>query len=48
MILNLTYYSKENNNKIDAILGEKFNLIKRLKLKGTGSRRMIIENFSSH
>ena len=48
MILNLTYYNKENNMKIDEVLGFKFNLIKSLKLKGTGSRRMIIENFSSH
>ena len=47
MIVDLTYYNKELNAEIDSVIGEKFNLIERMKMKGIGSRRMIIENFSA-
>ena len=47
MIVDLTYYNKELNAEIDSVIGEKFNLIERMKMKGIGSRRMIIENFST-
>ena len=47
MIVDLTYYNKELNAEIDSVIGGKFNLIERMKMKGIGSRRMIIENFST-
>ena len=46
MIKNLTYFDKEINSEINELIGNKYNLFSRLKMKGIGSRRMIIEHFS--
>ncbi|MGH1383967.1 hypothetical protein [Kordia sp.] len=46
MIINTTYTNKETAKLIDSHLGEAFPLLKRIKLKGIGSKRMIINNVS--
>lgn len=46
MILNTTYLEKDVVKKINDLVGEPFSLIKRIKMKGVGSHRMIIDNFS--
>ena len=43
---NITYKNKETEKEINAEMGKPFGLIKKLRLGGIGSRRMIIENFS--
>ena len=45
-LYNITYKNKETEKEINAEMGKPFGLIKKLKLGGIGSRRMIIENFS--
>lgn len=45
-IYNLTYKNKENEKLIDQELGKAYNMFEKIKLKGIGSRRLIIENFS--
>ncbi|MEM6721341.1 MAG: hypothetical protein AAF611_18580 [Bacteroidota bacterium] len=46
MIVNTTYTDRETKKIIDSHLGEAFPLMKRIKLKGIGSKRMIIHNVS--
>lgn len=46
MIINTTYRDKEAAKLIDSHLGEAFPLLKRIKLKGIGSKRMIINDVS--
>ena len=46
MILDTTYTSEENKRLINDKLGKAFSLIKSIKLKGIGSKRMIIEDVS--
>ena len=41
MILNTTYKSKENSNKISDLVGASFSLLDRLKIKGIGSPKLI-------
>ncbi|MEJ6736573.1 MAG: hypothetical protein QNK84_06015 [Flavobacteriales bacterium] len=47
MILNTTYLEKDVVKKINTLVGEPFSLIKRFKMKGVGSHRMIIDDFSA-
>ncbi|QHI35714.1 hypothetical protein IMCC3317_10610 [Kordia antarctica] len=46
MIVNTTYTDKEASRLIDTHLGEQFTILQRIKLKGIGSKRMIISNVS--
>ncbi|MFK7747763.1 MAG: hypothetical protein AB8B65_05200 [Kordia sp.] len=46
MIINTTYTDREAAKLIDSHLGEAFPLLKRIKLKGIGSKRMIINTVS--
>ena len=45
-LYNITYKNKETDEIINNQLGKAYNIIQKIKLKGIGSRRMIIENFS--
>ncbi|MBC8754013.1 hypothetical protein H2O64_04980 [Kordia sp. YSTF-M3] len=46
MILNTTYTDREASKLIDSNLGEQFPIMQRIKLKGIGSKRMIINDVS--
>ncbi len=46
MILNTTYTERDQEERIDNLVGKKFGFIETLKLKGIGSKRMIINKAS--
>jgi hypothetical protein len=46
MIVNTTYTDRETSKMIDSNLGEQFSILQRIKLKGIGSKRMIINDVS--
>jgi len=46
MILNTTHFNKEHKPTIADIVGREFSLVQKLKLKGVGSKRMIIDDVS--
>jgi len=46
MILDTTYYSKENKKRINELVGAPFSFLESLRLKGIGSKRMIIAEVS--
>lgn len=46
MILDTTYYSKELKELIEDIVGKPYSLIQSLKLKGIGSKRLMIDDVS--
>ena len=46
MLFNNTHKSKENERLIDDIVGKSYGIIKSIQLKGTGSKRMIIDEVS--
>ena len=46
MILNKTHFNKEHKSTIDDLVGSEFSLVQKLKLKGVGSKRMIIDDVS--
>lgn len=46
MILNTTHFNKEHKSTIADIVGSEFSLVQKLKLKGVGSKRMIIDDVS--
>lgn len=46
MILNTTYTNKDNDALINEMVGNAFSLWEKLKMKGTGSGRMIITDVS--
>ncbi|SHI42195.1 hypothetical protein [Aquimarina spongiae] len=46
MILETTYSSKENKKIINDLVGKPFSLIQSFKMKGIGSKRMIIDDVS--
>lgn len=46
MVLETTYYSKENNELIKDIIGSSFSFMQSLRLGGTGSKRMMIDELS--
>ena len=46
MILNTTYTNKSNDQLINDLVGKPFSFFEKLKLKGVGSKRMVIENTS--
>ena len=46
MILNTTYTNKDNDQTINELVGRPYGLFKKLKMKGIGSGRMIIDEVS--
>ena len=46
MLYNTTYTNKEDQNAIDLSVGRAYGFLKRIKLGGIGSKRMIIEEVS--
>jgi len=46
MILNTTHYNKEDKQIIADLVGSEFSLVQKLKMKGVGSKRMIIDEVS--
>ena len=47
-LYNISYNDKETDKLINDEMGKPYSLIKKIKLKGIGSRRMIIEHFSDN
>lgn len=48
MILDSTYTNKENTSLINDLVGRPFSLIESFKMKGIGSKRMIIDDVSTN
>ena len=46
MLLNTTYTNKDHDAQINSLVGRPFGLLKRLKMKGIGSGRMVIDKVS--
>ena len=46
MILNTTLSNKENDQIINDLVGNSFSFLQKVKMKGVGSKRMIIEQVS--
>jgi hypothetical protein len=46
MILNTTHHNPDHNQIIADLVGEQFSLVQKLKMKGVGSKRMIIDEVS--
>lgn len=46
MVLNTTYYNKEHKQMLNDFVGTRFSFFESLKMGGTGSKRMIIEEVS--
>jgi len=46
MILNTTHYNPDHMQIIVDLVGEQFSLVQKLKMKGVGSKRMIIDEVS--
>ncbi len=48
LVFNTTYTEKSEVNEINLLVGSPFSLIKKIKLKGIGSKRMIINSVSEN
>ncbi|WP_055446115.1 hypothetical protein [Lacinutrix mariniflava] len=46
MVLNTTHSNKDNKKIINKMVGTAFSFIQSLKLKGIGSKRMVVDNVS--
>lgn len=46
MILDTTYTNKDNNELINELVGRPYSLMQSIKMKGIGSKRMVIEEVS--
>lgn len=46
LILDTTYFNKEQKQILNDLVGETFNFFQTLKLKGRGSKRMIVDDVS--
>ncbi|WP_299381915.1 hypothetical protein [uncultured Lacinutrix sp.] len=46
MVLNTTHTNKENKELLNALVGKAYSFLESLKLKGVGSKRMVIDNVS--
>ena len=46
MVLDTTYRSKANTKMINKLLGKPFTFIQSIKMRGIGSKRMIIDEVS--
>ena len=46
MILNTTHFNSEHKQLIADLVGSEFSLVQKLKMKGIGSKRMIIDEVS--
>lgn len=47
MLKNITYNNPTIKRDINSLVGESYTLVQRIKLKGTGSRRLIIKECTS-
>ncbi len=46
MIINTTHYKRDHKQIIADLVGSEFSLVQKLKMKGVGSKRMIIDDVS--
>ena len=46
MILNTTHHNKDHKQIIEDLVGTSFSLVQKLKMKGVGSKRMIVDEVS--
>jgi len=46
LLLNTTHNNKDNNKLIDNLVGKPFSFLQIIKLKGIGSKRMIVDDVS--
>jgi hypothetical protein len=46
MLINTTHYNKEHKQIIEDLIGPSFSLVQKLKMKGVGSKRMIVDEVS--
>lgn len=46
MLLNTTHYDKEHKQIIEDLVGPSFSLIQKMRMKGIGSKRMIVDEVS--
>ena len=46
MLLNTTHYSKENKEIINDLVGKPYSIMQSIKMKGVGSKRMIVDEVS--
>ena len=46
MILNTTHHNKEHKQIIEDLVGAPFSLVQKLKMRGVGSKRMIVDEVS--
>ena len=46
MVLNVTYHKKKQKQILIDLVGKPFSFLEAIKMKGVGSKRMIIENVS--
>ncbi|OZV69753.1 hypothetical protein [Winogradskyella aurantia] len=46
MILNTTHFNKDHKQIIEDLVGPAFSLVQKLKMKGVGSKRMIVDEVS--
>lgn len=46
MVLDTTYKNKEHENLINDLVGKRFSFLQSIKMKGIGSKRMIIDEVS--
>jgi hypothetical protein len=46
LLLNTTHTNKENNKLIDDVVGKPFSFIQSIKMRGVGSKRMIVDEVS--
>ena len=48
MILNTTYKNKEHDQLLNDLVGSSYSFIQSIKLRGTGSKRMIVDDASAN
>jgi len=48
MVLDTTYKNKEHENLINDLVGKRFSFLQSLKMKGIGSKRMVIDDVSAN
>ena len=46
-IYNISYRDKEQDKMINMELGRPYSILEKIKIGGVGSRRMVLEDFSS-
>ncbi|MEM9679895.1 MAG: hypothetical protein AAF901_06190 [Bacteroidota bacterium] len=46
MVINTTYFNKEDKQIIDDLVGKPFSMMQKIKMNGVGSKRMIVDEVS--